>query len=240
MKKKIITFSIALLALLASDSAKAVDPMNALSGIFSSLTSSSNFEISDIVGTWDYQSPAVSFKSDAALSKIGGMAASVALEDKLTPYYNAAGLNSLVLTVNSDDTFTMKIKSITLSGTISKDDEAGSLTFSFSAFGKVSIGKVSAMAQKSATNNLTLTFDASRVISIIEKVADIAKIQSLETLSSLLSNYEGVYAGARLVKTGSSSTSNSNNSTNSSPAETNQSSSGTSGLMDALKGLINK
>ena len=203
MKKNFIALAAAGCLAMSSLTATAVNPLDALGSIISSATSTSKFEIADIVGTWSYQSPAVSFKSDDALSKIGGMAASTALEDKLASYYNAAGLNTLVLTVNSDDSFTMKVKAITLTGTITKDSDSGALTFNFSAFGKINIGAVSAMAEKSATNNLTLTFDASRIISIIDKIADFAKIQSIQTLSSLLKNYDGLYAGARLKKTSS-------------------------------------
>lgn len=229
MKKTFISIAAAVYIALAPQAAEAVNPLDALGGIVSSLTSTTNFEIADIVGTWSYQSPAVSFKSDAALNKIGGLAASAALEDKLVSYYNSAGLNTLVLTVNSDDSFTMKIKSITLSGTITKDDDSGSLTFKFNAFGKISIGSVSAMAEKSATNNLTLTFDASKVISIISKVAEIAKIQTLQSLSSLLNSYDGLYAGARLKKTSSGST-----------TQSSSSSSSGSNALDALKGILNK
>lgn len=199
--KKFLLSSLVLVSVLSfSQRVNAINPLDALSSIVSSVTSTSNFQISDIVGTWVYQSPAVSFKSDDALSKIGGVAASTALENKLVTYYNTVGLNTLVLTVGDDDSFTMKIKSVTLSGKISKDDEAGNLTFSFSALGKVNIGSVSAMAEKSALNSLTLTFDASKLMSVLEKVASVAKISSLQTLTNLLNNYEGLYCGARLKK----------------------------------------
>ena len=188
-------------------SATAGNPLEALGGIVTSLTSTSKFEIKDIQGTWSYQSPAVSFKSDQALNKIGGTAASAALESKMSPYYEKLGLNTLVLTMDADGNFEMKIKSITLKGTATKDSDDGALTFNFNAFGKTSIGKVSAEAQKSATGVLTLTFDVSRVIAIVDKVAAVANIQSVSTLSSLLKSYDGIYAGAKLKKTGSAATS---------------------------------
>lgn len=246
MKKIILSAALAASAILAPVQVSAINPLDALSGIVSNLTSSSNFQISDIVGTWEYQSPAVSFKSDNALNKIGGVAASTALEDKLVQYYNTAGLNTLVLTVNEDETFSMKVKAITLSGTITKDDDGGNLTFHFSAFGKVNIGSVSAMAEKSALNTLTITFDASRVISIIEKVAAITKNSTIQTLSSLLGSYDGLYAGARMKKVGSSNSSSTTSKSSSTPASTttesgtNNSSNAASKAAEALKGLFNK
>ncbi|MDE6334122.1 MAG: DUF4923 family protein [Muribaculaceae bacterium] len=197
-------------ALLASlmvsiSDASAGNPLEALGGIVTSLTSTSKFEIKDLQGTWSYQSPAVSFKSDQALNKIGGTAASAALESKMSPYYQRLGLNTIVLTMNADGGFEMKIKSITLKGTATKDTDDGALTFNFNAFGKTSIGKISAQAQKSATGVLTLTFDVSRVIAIVDKVASVANIQSVSTLSSLLNSYDGIYAGAKFKKSGNAS-----------------------------------
>lgn len=236
MKKKIIALAACAALGVAASTANAASPLDYLGGVVSSLTSTTNFEISDIVGTWDYQSPAVSFKSDNALNKIGGAAASSALEEKLASYYNTAGLNTLVLTVNSDDSFTMKMRSVTLTGTITKDGDGGNLTFHFSAFGKVSIGAVSAMAEKSALNDLTLTFDVSRVVGILEKVGSVANIASIKTLTSLLSSYDGLYAGARLKKSGNSAT----DTTPSAGGESGLSSSPASGAVDALKGLFGK
>ena len=198
--KKIAIIAAAASLSIAPMTVKAANPLDALGGILSSVTSTTNFEISDITGVWAYQSPAVSFKSDNTLSKIGGLAASAALEDKLAQYYDAVGLNTLEITINTDETFAMKVRGITLTGTVAKDGDGGNLTFTFSAFGKISIGAVSAMAEKSATNNLTLTFDVSKVITIIEKVSSIVNISSIQTLVALLQNYEDLYAGARLKK----------------------------------------
>lgn len=172
--------------------------LDALSGIVTNLTSTSNFSVDDIIGTWNYSAPAVSFKSDDALKKIGGAGASAAVESKLKPYYSKAGLETLVLTVEEDHSFTMKMKFGTLKGTIEKDED-NNLVFSFSAFGKVGLGKVNAQAVKSGST-LTLTFDASKLIALLEKVSSVAKIDSLSTISSLLSSYDGIYMGFKLNK----------------------------------------
>ena len=102
--------------------------------------------------------------------------------------------------MDADGNFEMKIKTITLKGVAVKDSDSGALTFNFNAFGKTNIGKIAAEAQKSATGVLTLTFDVSRVIAIVDKIASVANLQSVSTLSSLLKSYDGIYAGARLKK----------------------------------------
>lgn len=203
--KKTIIGAVAAAAILAggAQSAMAVNPLEALGGIVTSLTSTTKFEVSDLQGTWSYQSPAVSFDSDQALNKIGGTAASVAVEDKLKPYYEKLGVTSMTLVVDADANFTMKIKAMTLTGTVSKDSDDGKLTFNFSAFGKLKLGSVSARAQKSATNVLTLTFDVSKVVAIADKVASVANLSTIKTVVNLLNSYDGIYAGAKFKKTGS-------------------------------------
>jgi len=204
--KQIFLLIIAALLTGSAFTAGAVNPLEALGGIVTSLTSTSKFEIKDLEGTWSYQAPAVSFKSDQALNKIGGTAASAAIESKMSPYYQKLGLNTMLLNMDAEGNFEMKIKAVTLKGVATKDSDEGALTFNFNAFGKTNIGKVSAEAQKSATGVLTLTFDVSRIINIVDKVAAVANLQSVSTLSSLLKTYDGIYAGARLKKTGSTTT----------------------------------
>ncbi len=228
MKRLFLALSVAAAATVIP--ASAGNPLEALGGIVTSLTSTSKFDIKDLQGTWSYQSPAISFKSDQALNKIGGTAASAALESKIAPYYERLGLDTMVLTMDAEGKFEIKIKAVTLKGTANKDSDDGALTFNFSAFGKTNIGKVAAEAQKSATGVLTLTFDVSRVIAIVDKVASIANMQSVSTLSSLLKSYDGIYAGAKLKKNG--------NGTPTATTGTDTQSDDATKAADALRGLF--
>lgn len=189
------------LCLSAPAAASAGNPFESLGNILSGLTAKSDFNLSELEGTWTYSSPAVTFKSENALNKIGGVAASAAVESKIAPYYTRLGLNSTVITIDKDCKFTIKLKAMTLSGTITRDENApdGAVTFNFNAAGKINLGKVSAMASKSG-NTLTLTFDASRVINVIDKVASITKNKTITTLSNVLDTYDGIYAGARMKR----------------------------------------
>ena len=162
------------------------------------LTATTNFDAKDLVGTWDYVSPAVSFKGDNALSNIGGAAASTAVEDKLTPYFAKAGLQKSKLTVNSDLTFTLNAGSMKLSGTIEKSSDSD-LVFNFSAFGKVSIGKVNCKAAKSG-NTVSLTFDSSKILGVAQKISSISSSSTFKSVNSLLSNYKDMYIGAKMKK----------------------------------------
>ncbi len=216
----------------------AANPLDALGGLVSSLTSTSKFEVSDLKGTWSYQSPAVSFKSENTLNKIGGVAASATIENQIRPYYERLGLNTLTLTVDADANFAMKIKGVTLKGTIAKESDEGALTFSFNALGKKSLGKISAQATKSATNELSLTFDVSRAIAIADKVASVAKMESLQTVTNILKSYDGIYAGAKLKKTDNGTTATSGNGSTATSGSSTDKDSGTSKAADVLQGLL--
>ena len=171
--------------------------LSGLGSTISNLTSTSNFDTSSLVGTWDYTSPAVSFKGDNALSNVTGAAGSTVIENKLSSYYSKFGLTSLVLTVSDDLSFQMKLKKGTLKGTIEKDGDE--LVFNFKAFGSYKIGKIACMATKSGST-LNLTFDASKIISIANTVASISNMSTFKTAASLLSSYDNIYVGFKLKK----------------------------------------
>ena len=161
-------------------------------------TASTKFEASDLVGTWKYASPAVSFKGDNALANVGGAAAATTVENKLAPYFQKAGFENSQLTVKEDLTFTWKIGGITLSGTIEKSKDTD-LVFNFSAFNKVKVGKIDCMATKSGST-VNLTFDASKIMSIAQKITSISSNSTFATVNSLLSNYKDMYIGVKLKK----------------------------------------
>ncbi len=175
------------------------NPLGAIGNAISNLTATSNFDLSDLQGSWSYTSPAVSFKSDNALQNVGGAAAATAIEDKIAPYYEKVGITALVLTVDAENNFTMQLKRGSLKGTLSKDEE-GNLQFNFNALGKIKLGKISAFATKSGST-LNLTFDVSKLISIVKTVSSVSGSASLNTISSLLSSYDGIYAGFKLNRT---------------------------------------
>jgi hypothetical protein len=163
-----------------------------------SSTSSTLSSLSDLVGSWKYSAPAVTFKSENLLKKAGGSAVATELESKMEPYYNKAGLNNMTITFASDNTFKMTIKKATLSGTATKNSD-GNYTFNFKALGKIKTGSMTAYITKSGSK-VSLTFDATKLITLIEKISSVSGNSSLKTLSSLLSSYDGLNIGFKLAK----------------------------------------
>lgn len=171
--------------------------LGSLGSLIGNVVANNKFSIDDLVGTWSYSSPAVSFQSENALIKIGGAGAATAVENQLAPYYQRLGFTNTSLTVDADHNFTLKMGLLVLKGTVEKDEEDNGLVFNFNAFGKISLGKVKANATK-AGKTLNLTFDATRLIQMLTKISSKLNIKTLSTLSTILNNYDGIYIGYKL------------------------------------------
>lgn len=203
---------------------------NILEGVFSS----SNITVSDMAGVWTSNGPAVCFQSDNFLQKAGGIAAASMIESKLSPYYNQYGLNGAVMTINTDGTFLMKLKNITLKGNITQTTEKGVFQFTFTALGSVKLGSIKTYVQKSY-NTLSVMFDASKLKNLISGIAKIVNIQIVKTLTSILDSYQGLCVGFRMERTG-----NVNGQTTVNGSDNNSgSSSGLGGLINVLGGNKN-
>lgn len=181
-----------------SDSTAQNSGLGAIGNIIGNLTSNNKFTVDDLVGSWTYTGPAVSFASDNALKNIGGAAAATAVETKLEPYYKRLGFTRTTLTVNQDHSFEMKMGVIQFKGTIEKTDD-GNLKFNFSALGR-NLGAVAAHATKSG-NTLNITFDSTKMVKMLTTVSSKLNISTLKTLSSLLNAYDGIYMGYKMSKT---------------------------------------
>lgn len=157
-----------------------------------------DIDYKELVGDWTYVSPAVSFKSDDLLKKAGGVAAASKIEKEIEPYYQKAGLTTLKIKFDADSTFVMKLRGVSLKGAVSKAGN-GQYIFNFKAFGKIKTGSMTAYAAKSG-KNVKLTFDVSKLISLVEKISAISGNSTIKGLSAVLSSYDGVNAGFELKK----------------------------------------
>lgn len=177
----------------------ASNPLGAIGNLLGISNDKDSLDVASLEGTsWKYTSPAVSFESENALSQIGGAAAASTIESKMSPYYKKLGLNTLTISFEADNKFTMTIKKYTLTGTVTTGSD-GAVVFNFKKDNLISLGSVNGRMTVSG-NTMSLTFDATRVISIVKTVAQYSNNSSLNTLSSLLNNYQNIYAGAKLTK----------------------------------------
>lgn len=170
--------------------------LGALGDFINNTLANNRFSVEDLQGKWDYTSPAVSFESSNVLQGLGGTAAATALEGQLEPYYTRLGFNHSSLEVDSLNNFTLKLGIIQLKGKVEKSED-DKLVFNFNAFNRIPLGKVTANAKK-AGNMLNITFDATKLIHILTQVAGRVNIGTLNTLSSVLNSYDGVYIGFKM------------------------------------------
>ena len=173
--------------------------LSGLKGLAEGLLTSSKVGEDDLVGNWRYNAPAVTFKSDNLLQKAGGSAASGVIVEKIAPYYEKAGITSLTATFNQDRTFELKVKKITLTGTyaLAGDEANGDFVFNFKAVKKLPLGKMNAHVDK-VGSKITLTFDASKLIKLVNAVAQVSGRASLQSAAKLLNSYDGLNCGFEL------------------------------------------
>ncbi|MDE7437630.1 MAG: DUF4923 family protein [Muribaculaceae bacterium] len=176
---------------------------NILNGVAGALTGS-DLKVKDLEGNWQASGPAVSFKGDNFLKKAGGEAAAATIESKIKPYFSKYGLNDATFTVNNDSTFVLTIKKVKLSGSIqqAEGEDNGVFQLNFQALKKVNLGKMNIYIQKSALkpNQMDLMFDATKLMRIVEGVGKISGISIAKTMSSLLSQYDGMCVGFQMSK----------------------------------------
>lgn len=170
-----------------------------IGSILSNVAGSADVTPADMVGVWNYESPAVTFKSDNLLKKAGGAAAAAAVENKIAPYYRTAGLDKMVLTVNADSTFTMKLRRGSLAGRLKSGESKGMIVFEFKALKKIPAGSMEAQVVKSG-NDVAITFDVTRLMQLVDRAASISGNSTLKGINSMLQGYDGLRAGFRLGK----------------------------------------
>jgi hypothetical protein len=204
----------------------------ALGSLISGLLGSSTLTESDIAGVYKYKEPAITFQSENFLQKAGGAAVGSVIVNKLTPYYKKAGMENLTVTLNYDKTFTFALKKATLSGTFARDSSQTSSNYFIFSF-----GSIEADVQQS-TSGIIITFDASKLISLMNTVASISGQSTVQTVASLLNSYDGLNAGFSLTKTANASGSATSTSTSSSTStSTSTSTTGSSILGSFLGGM---
>lgn len=190
----------------AVSSVNGSDISDAMGGIVNGLFTKSDLEVKDLAGTWTVNSSAVSFQSDNFLQQAGGSAAATLVENKLNPYYRKYGLTGSTLTIAEDGSFTLQMKKLKLTGTITKQEakkgkptQGGNFYFNFNKFGVSSLGNVNTYVTKSP-DGLDVMFDASKLQAIMNSIASFSKMKMARTATDLLNSYDGICIGFHLDK----------------------------------------
>ncbi|MDY3069438.1 MAG: DUF4923 family protein [Parabacteroides sp.] len=168
--------------------------------VVTSVTGGKQLSNEALKGNWLYISPAVQLNGDNAIKNIAGTVATSELEKKLSEYCNKVGIVEGVFnyTFNSDKTFVCQLKSSKLNGSYTINTDGKSIDMSYTIASKKIITLTANVII--TNNNLILLFNADKLLDFIEKISSISSNQSLQTISKLASQYDGVMLGFELQK----------------------------------------
>lgn len=193
--KRILIAAAAILCMTAPVSAQS--GLGSLLGkVVGSLTQSS-LSAETLVGTWKYTGSAISFKSEEnALSNLASGVAEGTLAKQLDTYLAKVGISSGLFgfTFNADGTMSIQYGSRHFSGTWTLDSAASTVKMKlaglFTATGQVSV----------SGGTMQLLFDSTTLMKIIKSLTTVYNNSTLQTLNSILNQYDKMYAGFKMTK----------------------------------------
>lgn len=167
------------------------DVISGLTSIFSKDKVASE---SGIIGTWQYEEPAIVFESDNFLSRAGGKIASEKIEKTLRQKFEKYGVKagSFVITFNKDSTFAEKIGKQNLKGTWHVADGVLKLTYPTT--------RTMQITTQMEGGKLMFVTDATKLLDLVKNMTAKASTTQLKTVQALLKGFKGVKAGLTLVK----------------------------------------
>lgn len=168
---------------------------NILGGIIDAVTSKTNENT--IVGTWEYQEPAVQLESKNVLASVASGAANKQIESKLESYYKTVGITkgSFSITFNADKTCSYIIKGKETSGTYEFDSSTNKISIKSNGF----LSLPSAYAKVSGSS-LELTYETTSLLNMAQSVASASGNATLSAISTLSKTYSGMKTGFNFKK----------------------------------------
>ena len=160
------------------------------------ISGKNNVSKENIVGTWSYQQPSISFESSDLLKQAGGQLTSAAIEKKLAAQFAKVGITpgKFLVTFGSDDKFsTIKDGVATTSGTYALS--GSKITFSYLE----GSAKITGYAQMK-NGTLSISFDSSKVLDVMSKMSKYSANTTLSTISSLAGSFNAMKTGVALAK----------------------------------------
>lgn len=170
---------------------------NLITSITDLITGKAGLTTDKIVGTWNYTGSAITFKSSTnALSNLAGSAATTAIEKKLDQYLSKVGISKGLFgfTFNEDGTMSVNYGSRTFNGTWSLDADKSVINMKVKSLINMK-GYVAVQG-----NQMELQFDTSTMMKLIKSVCSVYNQGTLQTINSLLNQYDQMYSGFKLVK----------------------------------------
>lgn len=176
----------------------ATTAVNGLSNILGSiLGSSATLSQKNIEGTWNYTGSDCVFESENLLAKAGGAVAANKVENELNTQLSKFGIKkgACTFTFNGDNTYSAKLGSRTIQGQYTLDTKNKKIKMTY-------LGGLATMTPRIAMTNgkLSLLLESDKMLKLMKGVSALSKNSSISAVSSILSNYNGMYIGMKLSK----------------------------------------
>lgn len=185
-----------LLGKVASKASSATSGANdVLSGLTTIFSASKVASAADLVGTWNYEEPAVVFTSSNMLKQAGGKVASAAIEKQLKNKLQRYGITKgkMKMTFDSKGNFTQTIAGKTLRGTFTVSGK--NVVLKYGGTTKQMIGTTQVDG-----NDLLIVMDATKLLAYMKTLGTLSGNASLKAASSLLASMDGMQCGLRLKR----------------------------------------
>ena len=148
-----------------------------------------------IVSTWNYKAPASRLDGGDVLSSATGALAGSTINTKLQSIFEKVGIKDgfCSITFEKDGTFTMPVKSKSISGTYEFDPSTHSIT--------LNTGKMGSFTGYAYINgaDLEIVFPVNKLVEFVTALG--SKVSALSSITSMLEKFENAYIGFAFVNT---------------------------------------
>lgn len=170
--------------------------LNSVIGNF--INKATPFTKANLVGTWNFKGADCKFESENFLKQAGGEIAAATLENKLNETFSKIGVRegTCSFTFNEDGSYVASLGGRDLRGTYTLDETTGKLSMA----GLLGLTKSEATLTHSSSHNISLLYDADKLISMATTLSSLTGSSTISSLTSLLGSYDGVKIGFELSK----------------------------------------
>lgn len=169
-----------------------------LSSLIGNVLGTPTLKKANLIGTWNYSSSDCKFESENFLQQAGGEIAAKTIENKLNDLFGKVGIKqgALSFTFNEDGSYQMGIGGRNINGTYTLDEETGTLTM----VGMFGITKSEAVVTLNSTNSISILYDATKLMQVLNAFASQSGNTTVQSISSLIGSYNGLKIGFELTK----------------------------------------
>ena len=203
MKRTLLTIIISFVAVssYAQEQSSWVDLLGKLGQEVGKHILSDSLSQKDLIGTWTFEGTAVRLETDDILKKAAGEIAASKAEEKLDEYCRKYGLTAKAgaFTFKEDGTFESTNGKTTQKGTYTLKGDKLTLKYGNGKHIK-NIGSLTATVKRESSGDISLLWDASRMIDVFTSLTAKTSNASLQSISTLLQGYDGLKVGIRLKK----------------------------------------